>query len=135
MPGIRRAPNAFLRVSLKPLIGSGARAKSGLPLIETFMTIAYDKPLLPRKRRPASSRMFLSRLRQLLHDLFAAAVARRKRRAAVLALRYLSERDLKDMGLTRAEIGPSLEEAAQRRSHLQTLALTNGLVAGSDLRG
>ncbi len=49
--------------------------------------------------------IFLTRLGRLINRWIAAVIAHRERQAAFVALRHLSDRDLKDIGICRNEIG------------------------------
>ena len=68
--------------------------------------------------RPAAA-IFLARLGRVMNRWIAAVIAHRERQAALVALRHLSDRDLKDMGISRSEIGDALAERAQERSRMQ----------------
>ena len=55
----------------------------------------------------------------LLNDAVAAFLARRERQAALFVLSRFSDRELRDMGLHRGEIGAALEDAAKFRASRQ----------------
>jgi uncharacterized protein YjiS (DUF1127 family) len=61
----------------------------------------------------------LARLGRLINRRIAAMIAHRERQAALVALRHLSDRDLKDIGIYRGEIGDALAERAAARSRMQ----------------
>jgi uncharacterized protein YjiS (DUF1127 family) len=61
----------------------------------------------------------LARLGRLINRWIAAMIAHRERQAALVALRHLSDRDLKDIGIYRGEIGDALAERAAARSRMQ----------------
>jgi uncharacterized protein YjiS (DUF1127 family) len=63
--------------------------------------------------------VFLARLGRLVNRVIAAAIAHRERQANLVALRHLSDRDLKDIGIYRCEIGDALAERAQDRRRIQ----------------
>jgi uncharacterized protein YjiS (DUF1127 family) len=63
--------------------------------------------------RSGASGLF-SRLSRFIGDCIAAMHADCERRAAIAALRSLSDRELKDIGLYRSGIGPSLFECEWR---------------------
>ena len=63
--------------------------------------------------------IFLARLGRLINRRIAAMIAHRERQAALVALRHLSDRDLKDIGIYRGEIGDALAERAAARSRMQ----------------
>jgi uncharacterized protein YjiS (DUF1127 family) len=71
----------------------------------------------PSVRRGAA--VFLARLGRLVNSVIAAAIAHRERQANLVALRHLSDRDLKDIGIYRCEIGDALMERAQHRQGIQ----------------
>ncbi len=71
----------------------------------------------PGVRRGAT--IFLARLGRLINRWIAAMIAHRERQAALVALRHLSDRDLKDIGLCRNEIGDALAERAEERARMQ----------------
>jgi uncharacterized protein YjiS (DUF1127 family) len=66
-----------------------------------------------------SLRFFAVRLTRRINDWVAAAIARRERQAQLTFLCSLSDRDLKDFGLNRCQIGEGLAEAATDRSRWQ----------------
>jgi uncharacterized protein YjiS (DUF1127 family) len=61
----------------------------------------------------------LARLGRLLNRWIAAFIAHRERQANLVALRHLSDRDLKDIGIHRCEIGDALAERAKARQRMQ----------------
>jgi uncharacterized protein YjiS (DUF1127 family) len=61
---------------------------------------------------------FAARAGRLVNHLVAAVIARHQRHATLETLSRLSERELKDIGLTRGEIAYGLEEAGRRRTVL-----------------
>ena len=71
----------------------------------------------PGIRRAAT--IFLARLGRLINRWIAAVIAHRERQAALVTLRHLSDRDLKDIGISRGEIGDALAEAARERLRMQ----------------
>jgi uncharacterized protein YjiS (DUF1127 family) len=66
-----------------------------------------------------SARFFIVRLARLLNGWVAAAIAERERHAQLTVLRTFSDRDLKDVGLNRCQIGEGLAEASKDRSRCQ----------------
>ena len=70
-----------------------------------------------RVRRSLRSvgRRFLS----LVNGWVAAFIAQREYQASLTFLRGLSDRELRDMGLHRGQIGPALEDAARYRASRQ----------------
>jgi|SRR5580704_3270457 uncharacterized protein YjiS (DUF1127 family) len=65
--------------------------------------------------------LFLNRLGRLINHSIAAAIAHRARQADIDILRRLSDRELKDIGLTRGDIGEGLAEAARYRIRMQQI--------------
>ena len=72
---------------------------------------------LPGIRRGVA--IFLARLGRLINRWIAAVIAHREPQAALVALRHLSDRDLKDIGICRTEIGDALAERAEERSRMR----------------
>jgi len=64
--------------------------------------------------RPAAA-IFLARLGRVMNRWIAAVIAHRERQAAFFALRHLSDRDLRDIGIYRNP----LAERARERSRMQ----------------
>ena len=58
-------------------------------------------------------------LARLANGWIAALIAQRQRQANLVILRSLSNRELRDIGLDRCQIGEGLAEAAKARSRLQ----------------
>ena len=71
----------------------------------------------PGVRRGAT--VFLARLGRLINQWIAAVIAHRERQAALVALRHLGDRDLKDIGLYRSDIEDALAEKAKDRLRMQ----------------
>jgi uncharacterized protein YjiS (DUF1127 family) len=65
------------------------------------------------------ARFVLNHVGRLLSHWIAAAIAERARQADIIVLRHLSDRELKDIGLSRSDIGEGLAEAARRRIRMQ----------------
>ena len=63
--------------------------------------------------------VFLARFGRLINRWIAAVIAHRERQAALAELHHLSDRDLKDIGISRSEIGDSLAERARERLRMQ----------------
>jgi uncharacterized protein YjiS (DUF1127 family) len=63
--------------------------------------------------------ILLTRIGRLINRWIAAAIARHERQADLFALHQLSDRELKDMGLYREDIGGDLAEAAKSRNRMQ----------------
>jgi uncharacterized protein YjiS (DUF1127 family) len=71
---------------------------------------------LPIRR---SIRIFARSFAAIANRLIAAIIAERERQANLAVLRALSDRELRDMGLTRSQIGAGLAQAAKDRSWAQ----------------
>jgi uncharacterized protein YjiS (DUF1127 family) len=61
----------------------------------------------------------LTRIGRLINRWIAAAIARHERQADIFALRRLNDRELKDIGLYRDDIGGDLVESAKYRNQMQ----------------
>lgn len=61
-------------------------------------------------------RLMRRRLFSLLNDAVAAFIAHRERQATLAVLSRFSDRELRDMGLHRGQVGPALEDAANYRA-------------------
>jgi len=87
------------------------------------MTMLSNIPRYPlaTARNRSSVVGFLVWLGCLLDRLVAAAIARHERQAQLAALRRLSDRELKDIGICRGEIDYALDAAAKTRARLQCL--------------
>ena len=59
----------------------------------------------------------------VVNRLIAAIIAERERQANLAVLRALSDRELRDMGLMRSQIGADLAQAAKDRSWAQNQAM------------
>jgi uncharacterized protein YjiS (DUF1127 family) len=83
----------------------------------TVLNISDYVTATPGFRRGVA--IFVARLGRLINRWIAAAVAHRERQAALAVLRHLSDRDLKDIGICRGDIGDALAETARARSRMQ----------------
>ena len=63
--------------------------------------------------------IFLARLARLINRWIAAVIAHREYQANLVVLRSLGDRELKDIGLSRGEIGEPLADAAKARLRKQ----------------
>jgi uncharacterized protein YjiS (DUF1127 family) len=64
-------------------------------------------------------RFSLTVLARLVHGWVAAVIAHRAHQANLVMLQSLSDRELRDIGLNREQIGAGLADAAANRSRLQ----------------
>lgn len=80
------------------------------------MTMLLDpqSPIMPLSVRSGILR-FLASFGRLVNGWVAAAIDRRERQAAMVALRHLDDRELKDIGIYRCQIDTVIAEAAQAR--------------------
>src|ERR1700741_936772 len=87
------------------------------------MTITYitRDPLTTSSEIRTKSGRLISGFGRLIKHVMAAALARRARQADIAILRQLSDRELKDIGLTRGEIGEGLAQAAISRIRMQRI--------------
>jgi uncharacterized protein YjiS (DUF1127 family) len=65
-------------------------------------------------------RVSLAVLTRLVHGWVAAVIAHRAHQANLVMLQSLSDRELRDIGLNREQIGAGLADAAATRSRLQS---------------
>jgi uncharacterized protein YjiS (DUF1127 family) len=56
-----------------------------------------------------------------INNTIAAIIAQREHQAQLTVLRHMSDRDLRDIGLSRSSIGAGLAEAAKDRTRSQRL--------------
>ncbi|THD53090.1 MAG: hypothetical protein E8A46_11610 [Bradyrhizobium sp.] len=63
--------------------------------------------------------ILLTRIGRLINRWIAAAIARHERHADLFSIRRLNDRELKDIGLYRDDIGGTLAEAAKYRNRMQ----------------
>jgi len=75
----------------------------------------YSAPSTVRKSVHSICRRFFD----LVNEGVAAFIAHRERQAALSVLGRFSDRELRDMGLHRGQIGPALDDAAKYRSARQ----------------
>jgi uncharacterized protein YjiS (DUF1127 family) len=116
------------RTSLKVLVRCNVHADS-IKKGEAFGASAPSKGkamtmlnTAPRYAAPTIWRgaaVFLARLGRLINRWIAAFIAQRERQASLVALRYLSDRDLKDIGINRCDIGDALVDRAKARLRMQ----------------
>jgi uncharacterized protein YjiS (DUF1127 family) len=69
--------------------------------------------------RSRAGRLLVARFKRFVDHLVAAVIARHERHAAFVELRQLSDRELKDIGIRRYQIGEGLDDAAETRARLQ----------------
>ena len=64
-------------------------------------------------------RSWLASLGHMINGYIAKLIAQREQQANLVILRYLADRDLRDMGINRSQIGEGLAEAAKERAAMQ----------------
>ena len=90
---------------------------------EIAMTITYNTrdPLTTSSEIRRKVGRLISRFGRLINHVMAAALAHRARQADIAILCQLTDRELKDIGLTRGEIGEGLAQAAISRIRMQRI--------------
>ena len=68
-----------------------------------------------------SLRVFGRSVFRAINNVIAAIIAQREQQANLTVLRKMSERELRDIGLARSEIGAGLAQAAKERIRTQRL--------------
>jgi uncharacterized protein YjiS (DUF1127 family) len=68
-----------------------------------------------------SLRVFGRSVFRAINNVIAAIIAQREQQANLTVLRKMSDRDLRDIGLARSEIGAGLAQAAKERMRTQRL--------------
>jgi len=67
-----------------------------------------------------STRLLARGIVRVVNNFVAAIIAQREHQANLTILRTLSDRELRDMGLTRGQIGVGLAEAAKERAQARS---------------
>lgn len=73
---------------------------------------------------PRPLRVFGRRAFRVVNNVIAAVIAQREHQAQLTILRQLTDRELRDIGLSRGNIGGGLAEAAKDRTRSQRLLMT-----------
>jgi uncharacterized protein YjiS (DUF1127 family) len=76
-----------------------------------------------------SFRSCRTRLAHLINGWIATMIAHREHQANLFMLRYFSDKELKDIGINRNQIGDGLVEAAKDRSALQEFRQRQSLMS------
>jgi uncharacterized protein YjiS (DUF1127 family) len=71
-----------------------------------------------------SLRVFGRSVWRAINNAIAAIIAQREQQASLTILREMSDRELRDIGLARSEIGTGLAQAAKERMRAQRLLAT-----------
>jgi uncharacterized protein YjiS (DUF1127 family) len=66
-----------------------------------------------------STRLFARGIVRAVNNFVATIIAQREQQANLTILRSLSDRELRDMGLTRSQVAGGLAEAAKERARLR----------------
>jgi uncharacterized protein YjiS (DUF1127 family) len=82
--------------------------------------LTYDFSSTPSAIR-RSLRVFGRSVFRAINNVIAAIIAQREQQANLTVLRKMSDRDLRDIGLARSEIGAGLAQAAKERMRAQRL--------------
>src|SRR6185295_5124710 len=85
----------------KTRTGTADRSSQGTNVSEMIMSTTYSAPVAAAGMSPRSMR---SGLAAILRSWWAAYIARRIQRAALMQLQAMSDRALQDIGLTRSQI-------------------------------
>ena len=72
---------------------------------------------------PRPLRVFGRRAFRVVNNAIAAVIAQREHQAQLTILRQLTDRELRDIGLARSNIGVGLAEAAKDRTRSQRLLM------------
>jgi uncharacterized protein YjiS (DUF1127 family) len=72
---------------------------------------------------PRPLRVFGRRAFRVVNNVVAAVIAQREHQAQLTILRQLTDRELRDIGLARSNIGAGLAEAAKDRTRSQRLLM------------
>ena len=86
------------------------REEKSMTMLNT--TTRYAAPVIRR-----GVAVILARLGRFVDRV----IVHRERQANLVALRHLCDRDLKDIGIYRCEIGDALDERAQARQRIQRI--------------
>jgi uncharacterized protein YjiS (DUF1127 family) len=66
-----------------------------------------------------TARFLMKRTAHLLNHWISAVIEQQARQADIIILRHFTDRELKDIGLTRGDLGEGLAEAAKCRTQMQ----------------
>ena len=86
----------------------------------SMLNHTYDFSSTPSAIR-RSLRLFGRSVSRAINNVIAAIIAQREQQANLTVLRKMSERELRDIGLARSEIGAGLAQAAKERMRTQRL--------------
>ena len=87
-----------------------------MSMLSNLTDLATPPRVVQRSMRLLSRSIF-----RVVSNFVAAIIAQREHQANLTVLRSLSDRDLRDMGLSRSKITGGLAEAAKERARLQRL--------------
>jgi uncharacterized protein YjiS (DUF1127 family) len=103
------------RATCKLQVGSGAPNAGGFTMSMPSNIAESTTPVAIQR----SIRLLTRGICRVVNNFVASIIAQRERQANLAILRILSDRDLRDMGLSRSQLGGSLTEAAKKRARLQ----------------
>jgi uncharacterized protein YjiS (DUF1127 family) len=86
----------------------------------SMLNHTYDFSSTPSTIR-RSLRVFGRSVFRVINNVIAAIIAQREQQANLTVLRKMSDRELRDIGLARSEIGAGLAQAAKERMRTQRL--------------
>src|SRR5262249_36335036 len=95
---------------------SSNRMRTTMSLLNSTSDFSASPPSVRRSLRAFGRSVF-----RAVNNVIAAIIAQREHQAQLTVLRQLSDRELRDIGLSRSDIGSGLAEAAQDRTRSQRL--------------
>jgi len=87
-----------------------------MSLLNSTSDFSASPPSVRRSLRAFGRSVF-----RAVNNVIAAIIAQREHQAQLTVLRQLSDRELRDIGLSRSDIGAGLAEAAKDRTRSQRL--------------
>ena len=94
------------------------RMRTTMSLMNHTSEFSISPFSMPRPLRAFGRRAF-----RVVNNAIAAVIAQREHQAQLTILRQLSDRELRDIGLARSNIGAGLAEAARDRTRSQRLQM------------
>ena len=94
------------------------RTRTTMSLLNYTSDFSVGQFAIRRSLRPFGRRIF-----RAVNNAVAAIIAQREYQARLAVMRRLSDRDLRDMGLSRSQVGGGIAEAAKDRVRSQRLLL------------
>ena len=96
-------------------VGRGTRFFERWFIMSILNSITDTTPVALQR----STRLFARGIVRAVNNFVATIIAQREQQANLTILRSLSDRELRDMGLTRSQVAGGLAEAAKERARLQ----------------